>query len=365
METTPEDSAAISPATLNSRTAALMFCVEAATCLGLVALAETPWVKDAIRDAAWVQATWKKQIPWFSFTREFLSNTDRLIYEELPATDFSRGGVYLVGASNVVWTVKLWDLSPEIRPWFHNIALGGGNQSDQFEMIRFLVEQRGLLEAGGPRTLMMFGVSYHSCHNARIPGRETSKIARSSWERHGIYSVDDDGTIRRTSCSPLYEAIVLERHKMTGLMKELVNLGYTPFKPVRVHNPKFSTGERTRDLGDEWRQKIDFEVATFARTADYLRERGARVIVVRMPQPSWDHDSPFENAYIGGLRKVCQDRGIPVYDFSRLLTDDQFADSIHLTTEGMAEFGAKVVEIGVGHLRSIGALSPDQPARNP
>lgn len=361
METTLNGGAG--PTDLNSRTAALMFAAVAGTCLGLVALVETPWVNDAIRDAAWRQAAWKKQIPLFCFYRHYLSSEDRLIHEDLPVSDFSHGGVYLVGASNVAWSLKSWDLDPYVRPWFHNFAMGGANQGDEFGVLRYLVEHRGLLEGGRSKSLVVFGVSYHSSSsNVLIPKREDPLMIRGYWQRHKFYAVDDDGTIRRTPRAPLYEKIILERVKLTGVVKELVNLVYTPFKAVRVLDAKASQDHWNSVMGDQWKRKIDFEVGGFGCSADYLLEGGAKVAVVRMPQCSWDHGTKYEEALVSGMKKACEERGIPIYDFSRLVPDDQFADSVHLTTDGMATFAAALVPIGVEHLESIGVLPPDRPA---
>jgi len=366
MEITREDLSDAGAAAVNSRTAAIMLAVVIVTCLSLLAMAETPWVKDTIRETAWKQATRKKQIPLFSFYREFLDSEDRLIHEDLPSLDFTRGGIYLIGASNVAWAVKLWDLPADVRPWFHNLAMKGTNQSDQFDMLRFLVEQRRQAgKEGGSKTLVVFGLSYHSSHNARISQTEVAGSLSSVLERHGFYSINPDGTIRRNARPRLYETIVLERTKITGVLKELVNLVYTPFKLVRTLDPKGSADEWRRTLGDRWNEKIDHEVNVFSRSVAFLRERGVRTVVVQMPQPSWDHDTPFEKAFMRGIRKVCQDQAIPVYDFSRLVLDDEFADSVHLTTEGMAKFGTKIVEIGREFLYSTGVRAPSQSATNP
>jgi hypothetical protein len=360
MTAAPNEVTATGAAALSSRTAIVMFGAVAATCLGLVALAETPWVKDKIRDVAWSQATSKKQIPMASFYREFLDSGDQLIHEELPAADFSRGGVYFDGASNMAWAMKLWDLPPEIRPWIHNLAVGGWNHADQFGMIRYLVEKRGLLEAGGPKTLFVFGVSYHSIHNARLPGDDSPTVSSTAWRRHGLFTAERDGSVQQIARPRVYEEFVLTRTRMTGVLKELVNLAYTPLKSVRVQNPKVLAQEWVRALGDRWKQKLDLELAAFDRMVGYLRERGVNVIVVQLPQQSWDHETEYESAYMGGLRKVCEARGIPIRDFSRLIPDNHFADSVHLTTEGMEEIRPKLIEIGLEHLRSIGALAPER-----
>jgi len=159
LPTTPRESAG---GKIGSQIAFLMFSIVGGTCLILAGMANSQPIRDWIRNAAWEQANWKKGIPLFCFNDHFLDSEDRLLHEELPSADFSRGGVYFLGASSVTWALKLWDLPLECRPLIRNFSMIGTNHADQYDLVRFLVEQKGLLEAGGEKTLMIFGVSYHS-----------------------------------------------------------------------------------------------------------------------------------------------------------------------------------------------------------
>ena len=146
-------------------------CVVLGTCLSLFGLARSQTVKNWIREGAWEEARWKKQIPLFSFTSHFLDVADRLCHEEIPSADFSRGGVYLAGGSNMTMAFRTWGLPAEARSLFHNFAIGGTNHADEFDLFRFLVEQQGLLAAGGEKTLVILGVSYGALPERRVEPR--------------------------------------------------------------------------------------------------------------------------------------------------------------------------------------------------
>ena len=353
---TPRESAG---GKIGSQIAFLMFSIVGGTCLILAGMANSQPIRDWIRNAAWEQANWKKGIPLFCFNDHFLDSEDRLLHEELPSADFSRGGVYFLGASSVTWALKLWDLPLECRPLIRNfgdcsIATGadskiarqeqgestwdplnacelapnsanslipsliawaksqppgnvaivsnfsmiGTNHADQYDLVRFLVEQKGLLEAGGEKTLMIFGVSYHSTHNARVKESRPGEGFVRLWTRHGCYTVEPDGSIHVSGLSGPARTIVLERTKITGLMKELVNIAYTPFKRTRVQSPQLYNQAWTQvmEANYDWNDKIRVDVAAFAHMVDYLRSRNTKVVVLRMPQGSWEKNVPFDSA---------------------------------------------------------------------
>jgi hypothetical protein len=224
---------------LNTRLAVLMLCAVALPCLTLDALANNPRVLEGIRGTCWAEATWKKQIPIHCFYEHFIDSFDRTAHQELPAADFSRGGVYLLGASSMTWALRLWDLPASIAPLIHNFAIAGSNHADQLDLVRYLVEEEGLLRAGGEKTLVVFGDSYHMIHNTRLPGKEQGDGFAKQWTNRGFYEIGPGGSIKRSKLNPLLKRVIVERVKITGLMRELVNIVYTPFKGVRVLNVPF------------------------------------------------------------------------------------------------------------------------------
>jgi hypothetical protein len=347
---------------LNTRLALLMFCVVAAPCLLLDALANDPCLLEWIHRVGWDQAIQKKQIPIYCYYDHFIDSADRLLHQDLPAADFSRGGVYLVGASSLAWALRIWDLPASTRPLIQNFAIGGSNHADEFDLVRYLVEEEGLLRAGGEKTLVVFGISYHMTHNARLPDTGPHDFFPRLWASRGFYRVDPDGSIHRSGLNPLWKHVIVERAKLTGLLRELVNLAYTPFKPARVLNPGAFKRRWTRLLGPRWKEKIELDLASLARTLDYLRQRGAKVLVIDMPRASWNGEVPIEQEYRKRMRGICDRAGVEVLDLSHTIPDDDFADSTHLSPSGIERFQAAVMDRFLDHLRRSGSLSPGEPS---
>jgi hypothetical protein len=347
---------------LNTRLALLMFCAVAAPCLVLSAMANDARVQDAIHRVCWTESIWKKQIPIYCFYDHYLDSDDKLVHEELPAADFSRGSVCLLGASSMNWALNLWDLPESTRRLIHNFAMRGTNHADHLDLIRYLVETEGLLRAGGEKTLVVFGLSYHMTHNARLSGKGPAHYFNSLWTRRGLYSVDPDGSIHRSPLHPLLVRIVLERAKITGLLRELVNLAYTPFKGVRVLGTPESTRQAWAEtLGPRWEEKIRCDVAIFARTVDYLKLRGVRMLVIAMPEASWNDGVPYEPFYMKQVSDVCMKAGVEIMDLRKALPDDDFADSVHLNPLGIEKFQRAVTPRLLDHLRSTGAVQSGKP----
>jgi hypothetical protein len=336
------------------RLAVLMLSVVVGTCLALDAMANWSPLQAGIREISWRQARWKKLIPLFCTHNHFVDAEDRLLHEQIPSSDFSRGGVYFVGASNITWALKLWDQPAVVRSLIGNFGFPGSNHGDHLDMLRFLVESEGLLEAGRDKTLIVIAADYHMSHEAAVDGR-TDRFG-SFWTRRGFYTVDADGAIHRSGLNPVLKTMIRERARIAGFLKVVVNIFYVPLKKVRVHNGPSYASAWAVTMKPDWRERISVDLDAFAKTIDYLKTRGARVTVIQMPEGSWEDKAPFEHYYDERMRKICTAADVKVHDFRRLLEDDDFTDSVHLTTDGIEKFQAAVMPICLEHLRSIGAL---------
>ena len=120
-----------------------------AVCLILVGLADSETVLRRIRTLTWEQNRTKKQIPLFAFNEHYVDYEERFIHQDLSSADYSRGGVYFFGASTMKWALKPWDIPPEIQPYIHNYAWGGSKHSDNYDLIRYLVEKEGMASRSG------------------------------------------------------------------------------------------------------------------------------------------------------------------------------------------------------------------------
>jgi hypothetical protein len=339
----------------------LMLSVVAGTCLILVAAANSAVVHEWMRETSWQQSKSKKLMPLFCTNDHFIDAQDRILHDQIPSADFSRGGVHFVGACNLAWGLKLWEEPAAIRSLVRNFGVQGTSHADQFDMIRFLVENEGLLKAGAEKTLIVLGTDYHVSHEARVNGNWRMDMRRA-WTRRGFYTIDQNDAIHRAALSPAAETIIRERVKITGFLKELVNIAYvaTPLKRARVHDPNMYREEWKIAMHSDWQERIRVDLAAFAETINYLKSHGAKVAVIEMPRASWDANIPFNDFYDKEVPKICNASEVKYYDFSRLVNDDDFASSSHLTPNGVEKLQAAVRPIYLEHLRSIGALTDDR-----
>lgn len=350
---------------LLTRMALVMIGVVAFPLLAVDVLANDSRVLEATRWAAWAESRANKEIPILCYNEHFGDAADRLVHKDLPAMDFSRGGVILIGASNLTWAMKPWDLPADVRPFVHNFGLQGSNHRDQFDLIRYLVEEQGLLRAGGPKTLVVFGLSYHMTHNADLPGQPPHALISRTWSSRGMYSTAPDGSIRSSGLNPIARRFILEKAKITGFLRTVVSLAYALTKRERVLNLEFSRDEWTRTLGPRWEEKFDVELAAFERTVGYLKRRDVRMLVVDMPHASWNDALPFRQGYLRRLRAVCDRNGVEILDLSKRIADAEYADSVHFTTVGIEKFQDALTGRFLDHLRSAGVIPPDRSADRP
>ncbi len=291
----------------------------------------------------------------YSHEHYFVDFEDRLINEELPAADYSRGGVYLMGTSNLKWATRLWELPEDRRALIHNYGIGATSHLFQFHFLRYLVEQRGLLAAGGHKNLVIFGLSYHSVG----PDYDPKEFFPRLWARHGFFRYDADRGIEELEANPVRRMIRIERVRITGFVKSTLSIaayriGYG--SKVRIHNPKEYVRHRSAGAGEKWQIRMDAQIAHFEDMVDYLRSRDAKVAVVFLPHGSWEAQMPFARAYNDAVHRICHRRAIPTLDWSAVLNDDDFADSNHLAPSGVDKMQPRFVEIAESFLHTTGIL---------
>jgi len=346
--------------------ALLMFGAVAGTCLLLVGLVHIEPLKEWMRDFNWEQNRPRGILPIYCFNGHFADYDERFLHEELPSADFSRGGVYFLGASTMKWALKPWDLPAETRPLIHNYAFGGVRHSDQADFLRYLVEEQGFLEAGPEKTLVVFGTNYRIVHHGRLhPEEGPSTLFRQMFTRHGFYTMEPDGTIHRSPRNALTEDLLLEPSRMTGFMRGLVNIFYTSFKSRRLQDKKSYMDIWVTAMESNWNEMMDAELGYLKKAFKYMKERKANVAVVLFPMQSWDKQLPYQAAYVEKLTKICESEDVKIYDFTKLLDDEEFGDSDHLNPNGVEKFQQAIMGLSLEHLRSRGVLPATETSNKP
>ncbi|MGB7769809.1 MAG: SGNH/GDSL hydrolase family protein [Verrucomicrobiia bacterium] len=297
------------------------------------------------------------------------SPDDQWIYEELPRVDFSRGGVYFLGASDVQYSTKLWELSPELQALVHNFAISASNHKGELVELRYLIEQRGMLKAGGEKSLVVLGVTSET---AKYPSQSLPPAFVDNWERHGLFVCDPVSGIREVPANKVLTFMDFEEMRLARCLSRFYVLLTDQLKQWRHHGTEpprtlegsFYADIRRADMGPDWREKIDEAIGVFRELVDYLKAQHVQIRVVLMPRGSWDDSLPYDREYDRQIVAVCAEKQIPVSDWSRLLTDEEFANKNHPNVFGMEKIQSAFMDIAVPFLRSTHALAPAQSARN-
>jgi len=315
----------------------LLLALLLATCLGTDLLARNRGLERFF--TAEGQELADKNHTVFSYTGNFIDFEERLVLDEIPRADFSKGGAYFFGTSNVKWAFQTWDLPADQRQHIGNYGTGASNHTDELEFIRYLIEQRGFL-AAGDRDLVVLGVSFHLAHADGPSGGYWASLLR----RRGLYTVAPDGRIAPVPMSPVERWLRVEQARCAGFIWNLGRLAQgwlTAFRSLR--HPVAHDGERYRQgwrafMGDHWQENLDVAMNSLRETITLVKSHHARVKVLLLPQGTWMDPLPFKPEYEAKVRAVCAETDTSLIDLSRALGDEDFVDSNHLTVEGQKRF---------------------------
>jgi hypothetical protein len=295
----------------------------------------------------------------------FESVQEQVLYEDLPTMDFSRGGVCFFGASEVQFSTKLWELPPETQALVHNFGMPACSQESELVWLRYLVEQKGMLKAGGGKTLVVLGTSYHQAFH---PTRTMPAAFVDSLEGHGLFACDAQQGIHPLQVNPVAKFIDFEQTRQARCMvmirdvflHQLARWRHHGAELPRPQDPALYQDWRRTELGPQWKEKIDATAQVFRETIDYLRARHVQIRVVLMPLGSWEDALPYAAEYQQHITAICAEQQIPVLDWSKLLADDDFADSVHSDVFGMEKVQATYLDVALPFLRSTHALPATQ-----
>jgi hypothetical protein len=309
--------------------------------------------------AAWVddQKEARRRASHEPFSRDgfFLEFGDQLLYEQLPTADYSRGGVVLIGDSKVRYAARLWKLPHAQQALIHNYAIGNTCHKLHFEFLRFLVDQEGLLRAGGEKTLVICGASYSNgqCHD---------EYFKEVWRRHGFFRYSADTGIQRVAMPAWKQLISRERVRISGLFSAVQRLvsdvvaSRSRSQTLRVHRPESYNDNRREYMGSNWEADMDEQLREFGRMLDFLAERNVKTAVVLMPMGSWDMNLPYQDRYNAAMTALCREKHVPLYDWAALLDDEEFGDQAHANYLGAEKLTQKFGDLALDHLVETGAL---------
>lgn len=287
----------------------------------------------------------------YIYTGGYADWGDYLLVDQLPDADYNRGGVYFMGASNTVVSIMPWMLDPAEQRLIHNYGLPGVNHREAFHFLRSLVEEQGLLQAGGEKTTVFLGLFYSMAREkrGRVLGDDQIPLL---FQRHGFYSFDTQDGIHLV---PMASPIRFLRRERVYANRFLRVLATWPnhVAPAHDHEPEYYIRTTKEVMGPQWQEDLDEQLPYLATMLDYLRERGVRVHVVLPPYPTFHDELPFAVEYRKRVLYMLETRRIPITDFSHLLPDDEFVDGTHFRYNGQLQVHNLYRELA---LRALAAM---------
>lgn len=334
----------------------LMVAMFAAAAAGSVWLARaTPVIADNL---ARETALHRESNGVLFYNGGYIDDGDFVLLSELPGADFSRGGVAFVAASEMRTTIMPWTLPPEERALIHNFALGDVRHREVRHFVRLLVEEEGLLEAGGEHTTVILGLSHLMARpkNLDFP---LDRYTKQLFERHRLYEYDWDAGIHRTNISAIERSLRLGRDEANRFWRALIERPSTvrPYAATR----EWRINHTRAIMGAVWQDNMVEEIADLAATIDYLQARNVRVLALYPPIGSWQNEMPYEAAYRALVMPMLEARGVPLADFSGFLEDDEFGDDVHLNYQAQFKVHEAYRALALRQLAEMG-ITPSPPA---
>ena len=283
----------------------------------------------------------------------FIDFEDRVLLDEIPQADYSGGGVYFFGSSNMKWAFTTWDLPVEEKRLIGNYGIGAASHTDQLRLIQHLINQRGFL-AAGKRDLVILGVTFQV-------GRQDSSTGyfASLFRRHGLYTITPDGQIDPVPMSAVERWLRIEKARSGGFIWNLGRVikgwvttlaGSRRPQPRGIASPDNYLGFMG---GAQWQQNMDAELERLRETIDLLRSHQVQVKVMLLPEATWDNELPYKPLYETKIRALSQATSTPLIDLSHAMPDTAFADSSHLTVDGQTKFRDLIMREISGHLQKL------------
>lgn len=324
-----------------------------ASCSSLVLLAHNDTVLNWFHNRQ--LAKWHSTNSSYEFNRGFIDFNGRMVYDEFERADYSKGGAYFIGSSNVVTSIMCWELPPEQRQLIHNYGLGGANYTQQFALIRFLVEQKGLLQAGGDKTTVVLGLLFAIA--AGGDNRANVGFLQALFARHGLYNVDNEG-IHPVPMPALVRWLLLEKARATNFLHYAIMHNVFRVKPpITEKQKKVYPQFYSLPFVGGTEPKMLNEIAQIGAMIDYLHARNVRVIAYFTPLGSW-----FRNDYepASTFRRlatdVCAKKRVELIDLESFLTDEEFFDGLHPNYTGQKKIHPVLAGIAIENLHRTGAL---------
>jgi hypothetical protein len=305
---------------------------------------------------------WRRTNVIYAYNVGCIDADDRLLLWDLPETDYRRGGVFFLGSSTTQHSIATWLLPPEEQKLVHNFAIKSANMTEQFQLVRYLVEQRGLLDGPPGKTMVVLGLA-HFDTRPKIAGTTDWNYFPALFGRHRLYSYDPVSGVADRPLPRLLRLLQFERMRSYNFLTSLiVHAGFSgpPFGAEARPTPESDNAARAfveRMMGhDDWKQNMRSQLRQLELMINYLQQRGAIVSAVLLPLASWNDALPVAAEFDARAREICRRNAVSLTDLTWSLPDSDFADHSHLNHLGQEAITPILARLARHQLLASGLL---------
>ncbi len=282
---------------------------------------------------------------------QFFDKIDYLWMRKLERADYSRGGVELFGSSVAICSLQDWALPPDQAALIHDYGYSGANMINTAHFIRFLIDHKGLLDAGPDKSLIILGLAYTDIRNSL----EAKNYFQESIRRSGLYEYDPASGITLVPLNPFQRWLKSQEMLCRSFLMAVNALWPPPGPPVEALHARRNSIITT--LGDRWPILLSLQMTEEARLLHDLKMRRVHVLGVLLPEGTWNADIPAHDQFMMQMRKLFADESIPLLDCTRIVPDSGFGDAIHCNMEGEPIIHRALMNIALDFLHHRGLLA--------
>jgi hypothetical protein len=253
--------------------------------------------------------------------------------------DVSNGGVFVLGSSVTRCSLDPLDSLAAQRSRIFNFCQYQQTFTQEGQFLRYLVDEEGLLASGNAKVGVIIGLNFSDMAHYKA-------INHPAWTncytRDGLYRFEGN-EVRRTPMPTWWRDLRLLQVRDDYFWKwslgKVTNLATWKFQithhlgeePVEPQPVQLIADE----LGPDWQQGMDLEMAQFEQLLDYLGQHGIAFDLVYMPVKTWTRDCPPAQRYRARVMEILQRRGLACTDLSQAVPDADFGDYQHMNYRGV------------------------------
>jgi hypothetical protein len=293
----------------------------------------------------------RKHHKHFVRSDQFFDDIDFLWMKKLQQADYSKGGVEIFGSSVAMDSLRDSALPADQAALIHNFGYSGTNLTDTAHFIRFLIDHKGLLQAGPDKSLIILGLTYGDLVNSY----ETRNYFKESVLRSGLYDYDSVSGITIVPLNPFQRRVKFEEMRCRSFLMALDALLQSP---ASREDPKQFGKINVLRMGTNWHFLLPKQVAAEGQLLCDLRKMGVHVVGVLLPVGSWNDGIPAHDQFMPQMRRLFADESVPLVDCSRLLPDSGYDDSLHCSMASEPIIHRVLMKMALDFLHGTGALGP-------